>query len=83
MPGIQEFEPECSQRAKRLWNAQSNARQDAEFGSLAGVPAEGTSKYSEKEKVYLDVFQKVVAVQRAEAGGTQKVSILICYRVVF
>ena len=84
MPGIQKFEPECPQRVKRLWNAQSNARRDAEFGSLAGVPVEWTSKYSEKEmdQVHLNVFQKAVAVQRAEAG-VQKVSFLSCYRVLF
>lgn len=77
MPGIQEFEPEYPQRVKRLWNAQFNARRDAEFGNLASVPVERISKYSEKEmdQAHFNVFQKAIAVQRAEAGA-QKVSIL-------
>jgi hypothetical protein len=35
------------------------------------------------DQVHLNVFQKAVAVQRAEAGGAQKVSILSYYRVLF
>ncbi|KAH6667802.1 hypothetical protein B0J14DRAFT_601479 [Halenospora varia] len=77
MPGIQEFEPEYPQRVKRLWNAQFNARRDAEFGNLASVPVERTSRYSEKEmdQAHLNVFQKAIAVQRAEAGAQKRARI--------
>ena len=56
---------------------QSIARRDVKFRSLAGAPVGRVRKYSEKEtdQPHLNVFRTVVALQRAEAGGAQKVSI--------
>ena len=74
MPGIQKFE--SGQHVKRPWS-QPIARRDVEFRSLAGGPVGQVHKHSEKEmdQTHLNISRKVVAVQRAEAGGAQKVSI--------
>lgn len=69
MPGIQKAE--SGQHVKRPWS------QSIAFRSPAGAPVERVRSYSEKEmgQSHLNVFRTVVAVQRAEAGGAQKVSI--------
>jgi len=82
MPGTQKFE--SGQHVKRPWS-QSNARRDVEFRSLEGAPVGRVRKYSKKEmgQAHINVFRKVVDVQRAEAGGAQKVSIRNWHGVLF
>lgn len=84
MHSIQKFDPECAQLIKRPWT-QSNAHQGVKFCGPADASVEGGREISEKviDQVYLNTIQKVVAVQRAEAGGAQKVSILNCHGDLF
>ena len=58
---------------------------DVEFCSLADAPVARVRKRSEKNmgQVQLNALQKVVAAQREEAGGAQKVSILTGHADLF